>query len=105
MSKKNRGRFRGDPVTYQLPSPAGGAQLETFVPWTLVKRDLKKRVITPLGGRRNSCLRPPGSGAPDRLRGALRWCWHSDWRATGNVCWASRGWRRWPRSPRPQAWA
>lgn len=50
MSKKNRGRFRGDPVTYQLPSPAGGAQLETFVPWTLVKRDLKKRVITPLGG-------------------------------------------------------
>ena len=48
MSKKHRGRFKGDPVTYQLPSPAGGVQLETFVPWTLVKRGLKKQVITPL---------------------------------------------------------
>ena len=47
MSKKHRGRFKGDPVTYQLPSPAGGVQLETFVPWTLVKRGLKKQVITP----------------------------------------------------------
>ena len=33
MSKKHRGRFKGDPVTYQLPNPAGGVQLETFVPW------------------------------------------------------------------------
>ena len=48
MSKKHRGRFKGDPVTYQLASPAGGVQLETFVPWTLVKRGLKKQVITPL---------------------------------------------------------
>ena len=48
MSKKHRGRFKGDPVTYQLPSPAGGVQLETFVPWTLVKRGNKKQVITPL---------------------------------------------------------
>ena len=24
MSKKHRGRFKGDPVTYQLPNPAGG---------------------------------------------------------------------------------
>jgi len=48
MSKKHQGRFKGDPVTYQLPSPAGGVQLETFVPWTLVKRGLKKQVITPL---------------------------------------------------------
>ncbi|KAB0586203.1 hypothetical protein [Comamonas kerstersii] len=48
MSKKHRGRFKGDPVTYQLPNPAGGVQLETFVPWTLVKRGLKKQVITPL---------------------------------------------------------
>ena len=48
MSKKHRGRYQGDPVTYQLPSPAGGVQLETFVPWTLVKRGLKKQIITPL---------------------------------------------------------
>ena len=48
MSKKHRGRYQGDSVTYQLPSPAGGVQLETFVPWTLVKRGLKKQIITPL---------------------------------------------------------
>ena len=48
MSKKHRGRFKGDPVTYQLPNPAGGVRLETFVPWTLVKRGVKKQVITPL---------------------------------------------------------
>lgn len=48
MNKKNRGRFNGNPVTYQLPSPAGGVQLETFVPWTLVKRGLKKQIITPI---------------------------------------------------------
>lgn len=48
MSKKHRGRAKGDPVTYQLPTPAGGVQLETFLPWTLVKRGFKKQVITPL---------------------------------------------------------
>lgn len=48
MSKNHRGRYQGDAVTYQLPSPAGGVQLETFVPWTLVKRGLRKQIITPL---------------------------------------------------------
>lgn len=48
MSKKHRGRIKGDPVTYQLPTPAGGVQMETFVPWTLVKRGFKKQIITPL---------------------------------------------------------
>lgn len=48
MSKKHRGHAKGDPVTYQTPLPAGGVQLETFVPWTLVKRGFKKQVITPL---------------------------------------------------------
>ena len=48
MSRKHRGRYQGDAVTYQLPSPAGGVQLETFVPWTLVKRGIKMKIITPL---------------------------------------------------------
>jgi hypothetical protein len=48
MSKKHRGRANGGPVTYQAPLPAGGVQLETFLPWTLVKRGFKKQVITPL---------------------------------------------------------
>ena len=47
MSKKHRGHARGDPVTYQTPLPAGGVQMETFLPWTLVRRGLKKQVITP----------------------------------------------------------
>lgn len=48
MSKKHRGQAKGDPVTYQRLTPAGGVQLETFMPWTLVRRGLKKQVITPL---------------------------------------------------------
>ncbi len=48
MSRKHRGRANGDPVTYQTPLPAGGVQMETFLPWTLVRRGLKKQVITPL---------------------------------------------------------
>lgn len=48
MRRKHRGQVKGDPVTYQLPGPAGGVQLETFVPWTLVKRGVKKQVITPI---------------------------------------------------------
>ena len=46
--KKHLGKLTGSPVTYELPSPAGGVRLETFVPWTLVKRGFKKRIITPL---------------------------------------------------------
>ena len=48
MSKKHRGHAKGDPVTYQTPLPAGGVQMVTFLPWTLVRRGLKKQVITPL---------------------------------------------------------
>ncbi|UZF20631.1 hypothetical protein LG939_03880 [Ralstonia pseudosolanacearum] len=48
MSRNHRGRVLGKPVTTSLPTPAGGVQLETFVPWTLVKRGSKKQVITPL---------------------------------------------------------
>ncbi len=48
MNKKHRGHAKGKPVTYQTPLPAGGVQMETFMPWTLVRRGLKKQVITPL---------------------------------------------------------
>ena len=37
----------GEPVTYQIPAPAGGVQRETFIPWTLVKRGVRQQVITP----------------------------------------------------------
>lgn len=48
MSKKHYGKQIGRPITHELPTPAGGVRLETFVPWTLVKRGLKKQIITPL---------------------------------------------------------
>ena len=47
-SKKHYGKQTGRPITHELPTPAGGVRLETFVPWTLVRRGLKKRVITQL---------------------------------------------------------
>lgn len=48
MSKKHYGKETGRPITHELPTPAGGVRLETFVPWTLVRRGLKKQIITPL---------------------------------------------------------
>jgi hypothetical protein len=48
MAKKDKGLMTGDPVTYPIPSPAGGVQMETFIPWTLVKHGVKKQVLTPL---------------------------------------------------------
>lgn len=48
MPKKTYGKQTGRAITRELPAPAGGVRLETFVPWTLVKRGFKKQVITPL---------------------------------------------------------
>jgi hypothetical protein len=48
MARKDRGALTGDPVTYEVPSPAGGVRMETFIPWTLVKRGVKRQVIAPI---------------------------------------------------------
>ncbi len=48
MAKKDKGTLTGDPITYQIPSPAGDIQMETFIPWKLVKRGVKRQVFTPL---------------------------------------------------------
>jgi hypothetical protein len=48
MAKKDKGTITGEPVTYQVPAPAGGVQMETFIPWTLVKRSVRRQVITPI---------------------------------------------------------
>jgi len=48
MAKKDKGVLTGKPVTYQIPCPAGGVQMETFIPWTLVKRGIRREIITPL---------------------------------------------------------
>ena len=47
-SKRHYGKQTGRPITHELPTPAGGVRLETFVPWMLVKRGYKKQIITPL---------------------------------------------------------
>ena len=47
MAKKHTGLLTGIPVTYKTPSPAGGVQMETFIPWTLVKRGVRRQAITP----------------------------------------------------------
>ena len=48
MAKNDKGMMTGEPVTYQIPAPAGGVQMETFIPWTLVKRGVRRQVITPI---------------------------------------------------------
>ncbi len=48
MAKMDKGVLTGKPVTYPIPSPAGGVQMETFIPWTLVKRGVRREIITPL---------------------------------------------------------
>jgi len=48
MAKNDRGMVTGTPVTYQIPAPAAGVQMETFIPWTLVKRGVRRQVITPI---------------------------------------------------------
>lgn len=48
MAKNDKGMVTGEPVTYQIPAPAGGVQMETFIPWTLVKRGVRRQVITPI---------------------------------------------------------
>lgn len=48
MAKNNKGVMTGEAVTYQIPAPAGSVQMETFIPWTLVKRGVRQQVITPI---------------------------------------------------------
>jgi hypothetical protein len=48
MAKKDTGKVTGLPVTYKIPMPAGGVQMETFIPWELVKRGVRRSIVTPI---------------------------------------------------------
>jgi hypothetical protein len=48
MYKKHRGQITGKAVNYTIPKPAGGVQMETFIPWKLVKRGVRRQIITPI---------------------------------------------------------
>jgi hypothetical protein len=49
MSKAKRSVITGKPVTTRIPLPAGGVRIETLIPWTLVKRGVRREVMTPIG--------------------------------------------------------
>ena len=49
MTRRNRCLVQADTVTREIPAPAGGVVIETFVPWKMVRRGVRKRIVTPLG--------------------------------------------------------
>lgn len=73
MSAKHRGHFAGEPVVRQLPAPAGAVRLETFVPWRLVRRNVRREVIAPPGAAVSAEARAcrPASEPPETTDTAL----------------------------------
>jgi hypothetical protein len=49
VTRRNRCLVQADTVTREIPAPAGGVVIETFVPWKMVRRGVRKRIVTPLG--------------------------------------------------------
>jgi hypothetical protein len=49
VTRRNRCLVQGGAVTREIPAPAGGVVIETFVPWKMVRRGVRKRIVTPLG--------------------------------------------------------
>ena len=49
MNRRNRCVIQAGTVTREIPAPAGGVVIETFVPWKMVLRGVRRRIITPLG--------------------------------------------------------
>jgi hypothetical protein len=101
MARRDRGVLTGDPVTYQTSSPAGGVRMETFIPWTLVKRGVKRQVVTPIDApeafRVEAAAEPRGRFAAEDtplVRAASR--------TTGNNCWTEASTGPSPRSLLPR---
>ena len=44
MTRRNRCLVQADTVTREIPTPAGGVVIETFVPWKMVRRGVRKRM-------------------------------------------------------------
>jgi hypothetical protein len=47
VSKAKRSVITGKPLTRRVPLPASGVRIETYIPWMLVKRGVRREVITP----------------------------------------------------------
>lgn len=63
MTRRNRCLVQADTVTREIPAPAGGVVIETFVPWKMVRRGVRKRIVTPLGEPEAFCW---GAGSDAR---------------------------------------
>ena len=87
MPRRAEGRLTGQPVTTEIPQPAGGVKLVTFIPWTLVKRGMKKEIITPIETPEAFTVeaaeerKQKTAEQPSPVVG--RWVW----RTTGSRCW------------------
>jgi hypothetical protein len=72
MSKKHYGKQTGRPVTHEIPTPAGGVRLETFVPWRLVKRGVQEADHHAIWMRRRIATTPDESPCAPALGDAGR---------------------------------
>ena len=103
MAKKDKGLLTGDPITYQTPNPAGGVQMETFIPWTLVKRGVKRQVITPIDApeqfQMEATVERQERGSPGHAADYAHW----GWRTTGSGCSTMARCKPSPISPRWKA--
>ena len=86
MPRKNQ-IVLGKPVVTHLPNPAGGVKMQTFIPWRLIKRTVRREIITPLDAPEQFRVeammeRQKRKAAEDSpLVRAL------GWPTTGRVCW------------------
>jgi hypothetical protein len=58
MNTRQRACAAGDPAKDPLPVPAGSVQLETFLPWTVARRKLRKAILPPPGAEQAFVIQP-----------------------------------------------
>ncbi len=101
MTRRNRCLVLGKAVNREIPTPAGGVVIETFVPWKMVRRGVRKRIVTPLGEPEAFAGEARGRMLAPRTRHC---CGRSGWRITGSGCWMKAAAQGCARSPRPKTW-
>jgi hypothetical protein len=61
--------------------------METFIPWTLVKRGVRRKIITPLDTPQAFVDESAQErGGPSQQRRTAPWCGRWGWHTTGNTC-------------------
>lgn len=85
MAKKDIGKFTGEAVTFQIPNPAGGVKMETFIPWTLVKRGVRARSSRHSTRHRRSRMSLRRSAKSESQHRTAPWCGRWGWRTIGSA--------------------